>query len=144
MAVETVYRPESRDDLKSTGMEELPMHQEQHPVKRVRISSKRQISIPKEFYDAMHLTDEAIIEFTGTSLIIKQVSDEVVDCSSEILKDLVEGRGLSGKELIDEFTRIKQGLPSAINKMTAEAMKKSKVHTNTADYMASLLADEGQ
>ncbi|EDW5948335.1 hypothetical protein [Bacillus sp. RS11] len=128
---------------KISGMEERIMHQEQHPLKRVRISSKRQISIPKEFFDAMHFSDEALIEFTGTSLIIKQVSEEAVDFSSEILKDLVEGRGLSGKELIDEFTRIKQGLPSAINKMTAAAIKESKVHTNTADYMASLLADEG-
>lgn len=132
-----------KEPITESGMEERNMHQEQHPLKRVRISSKRQISIPKEFFDAMHFSDEALIEFTGTSLIIKQVSEEAVDFSSEILKDLVEERGLSGKELIDEFTRIKQGFPSAINKMTATAMKESKVHKNTADYMASLLADEG-
>lgn len=137
MASQLLERPTS-------GTEERTMHpeQEHNTSKRVRISSKRQISIPKEFYEAMHFSDEAVIEFTGTSLIIKQVAEEAVDFSKEILMELVEKRGLSGKELIDEFTRIKQGIPSAIDKMTAEAMKRPAISANTADYMASLLADE--
>lgn len=111
-------------------------------TKRVKISSKRQISIPKEFFEAMHFSNEAIIEFTGTSLIIKQVPESAVDFSSEILKDLVEERGLSGHELLVEFNRIKQGFPTAIEKLKATAMKEPAISMNSADYLASLLADD--
>lgn len=111
-------------------------------AKRVKISSKRQISIPKEFFEAMHFTNEAIIEFTGDSLVIKQVSDGAVDFSSEILKDLVEERGLSGSELLLEFNRIKQGLPFAIEKLKATAMQEPAVNVSSADYLASLLAHD--
>ena len=111
-------------------------------TKRVKISSKRQISIPKEFFEAMHFSNEAIIEFTGTSLIIKQVPESAVDFSSEILKDLVEERGLSGHELLVEFNRIKQGFPTAIEKLKATAMEEPPISMNSADYLASLLADD--
>lgn len=110
--------------------------------KRIKISSKRQISIPKEFFEAMHFTSEAIIEFTGHSLVIKQAPEAAVDFSSEILKELVEKRGLSGNELLLEFNRIKQGFPQAINKLKATAIKEPAVNVSSADYLASLLADE--
>lgn len=110
--------------------------------KRVKISSKRQISIPKDFFEAMHFNNEAIIEFTGTALIIRQVPNDAVDFSSEILKELVGERGLSGNELLLEFNRIKQGLPSAVEKLTATAMEEPTVSSSSADYLASLLADD--
>lgn len=109
-------------------------------AKRVKISSKRQISIPKEFFEAMHFSNEAIIEFTGSTLIIKHAPESAVDFSSEILKDLVEERGLSGNELLLEFNRIKQGFPKAIEKIKAAAMKEPIVSDSSADYLASLLA----
>ncbi|OHX51275.1 hypothetical protein [Planococcus faecalis] len=33
--------------------------------RRVRVSQQRQLSIPKDFYLALGLTDEAVMEFTG-------------------------------------------------------------------------------
>lgn len=111
-------------------------------AKRIKISSKRQISIPKEFFEAMHFTNEAIIEFTGDSLVIKNAPDDAVDFSSEILKELIEERGLSGNELLLEFNRIKQGFPQAIQKLKATAMQEPAVSISSADYLASLLADD--
>lgn len=110
--------------------------------RRVRISSKRQISIPKEFFEAMEFTDEATIEFTGNSLIIKNVPNDAVDFSAEILNNLVNERGLSGSELLLEFNRIKKGLPGAVKQLTAAAMKEESVSISSADYLASLLADD--
>ncbi|WP_143039525.1 hypothetical protein [Planococcus faecalis] len=33
--------------------------------RRVRVSQQRQLSIPKDFYLALGLNDEAVMEFTG-------------------------------------------------------------------------------
>lgn len=110
--------------------------------KRIKISSKRQISIPKDFFEAMNFTNEAIIEFTGNSLIIKQVPEGVVDFSTEILEELVNERGLSGPELLSEFQRIKSGLPIAISKLKAAAIEEPIISGSSADYLASLLVEE--
>lgn len=114
----------------------------QPPSKRVKISSKRQISIPKEFYEAMNLGAEAIIEFNGNALVIKQVPEQAVDLSSEILQDLVEQQGLSGRALIMEFNRVKRGLPHAIDTLKATALAQPTVADSTEDYLAALLEEE--
>lgn len=110
--------------------------------KRVRISSKRQISIPKEFFEAMNFNNEAIIEFTGNSLIIKHVPNDAVDFSAEILNELVTERGLSGSELLLEFNRIKKEIPNAVKNLKAATMTEKAVSISSADYLASLLADD--
>lgn len=98
-------------------------------VKRVRISNERQISIPKEFYDQLHLKDEALIELSNSSLIIRPTNSEHVDLSEYILKDLVK-QGYEGDELIKKFSEIKKGIPQAIDKLTREALANK---TMTAD-----------
>ncbi len=105
--------------------------------RRVRISSQRQITIPKEFYAEMNLDDEAIIEFTGKEMIIRTAEQEVVDFSTDILKDLV-AKGMAGDDLILEFTRLKASIPQALEAMKKEALQQTSVAESLDDYLDSL------
>lgn len=111
--------------------------------RRVRISSQRQLTIPKEFFEAMNLTEEAMIEFTGKEMIIRPAEQEVVDFSTDILKDLV-AKGLSGDELIQEFTRVKASIPQALDKMVQEGLKQPIVAESLGEYLDSLDESEDE
>lgn len=105
-------------------------------IKRVKISSQRQINIPKDFYEALDLGDEALVEFTGKEIIIRPVMEEIVDFSTDILTDLVK-QGYSGENLIREFTRIKSAIPKALETMKNEVVAGSLVNENLEDYLDS-------
>ncbi|MED3982372.1 hypothetical protein [Priestia megaterium] len=117
----------------------------QFPTKanrRVKISKQRQISIPKEFYDALNLDDEAIVEFTGKEIIIRPAEYEVVDFSEDILKDLVT-QGYQGDDLIKEFSRVKSNIPRALDLMKEEAMQEPLITGSLDDYLDAL-EDDGE
>lgn len=115
----------------------VTMEELQGKVRRVRISSQRQMNIPKEFYEALNLKDEAIVEFRGKELIIRP-SEEVVDFSTDILQDLVS-QGYAGDELVKEFTRLKANLPKALERMKKEAMEQPILTGDLDDALDSLL-----
>lgn len=119
----------------------VTMEELQGKVRRVRISSQRQISIPKEFYDALNLEDEAIVEFRGKELIIRPAEQEVVDFSTDILQDLV-AQGFAGEELVKEFTRLKTNIPKALERMKEEALEQ-RAFTGSLDDALDSFLDEG-
>ncbi|UMZ74983.1 hypothetical protein [Natranaerofaba carboxydovora] len=55
-----------------------------------------------------------------------------VDFSEEILKELVE-KGYSGKQLIDEFKKMKAKVRPAVNNIIEEAERKAKEYEGTGD-----------
>lgn len=111
------------------------------PVRRVKVSKQRQITIPKDFYDALNISDEALIEFNGKEIIIRPAEYDYVDFSEDILKDLVR-EGYSGEELIYHFTRIKAEIPKALDRMKEEAKRNPVIKGSLADYLDSVEADE--
>ncbi|WML42074.1 AbrB/MazE/SpoVT family DNA-binding domain-containing protein [Neobacillus sp. OS1-2] len=112
------------------------------PIRRVKVSRQRQINIPKDFYDALNLSDEAFIEFNGKEIIIRPAEYEVVDFSEDILKDLVR-KGYSGEELIFHFTRIKAEIPNALDRMAKEAMQNPVLNgTNDLDDFLDSVEDD--
>lgn len=112
-------------------------------VRRVKISKQRQINIPKEFYEALGLEDEALIEFTGKELTIKPAESEVVDFSGDILKDLVN-QGFEGQDLLEEFHRVKANIPRALDLMKKEALQQPSISPDHLDDYLDSLEDEEQ
>lgn len=110
-------------------------------IRRVKVSTQRQLSIPKDFYDALDFEDEALVEFTGKEIIIRPATSENVDFSEDILKDLVH-QGYSGEELIQEFARVKSNIPRALDFMKKEAMEQSTISGSLDDYLDSLEDEE--
>lgn len=120
-----------------TDMADLP----EKPVRRVRVSKQRQINIPKDFYDALDLDDEALIEFTGKEIIIRSAEVEQVDFSVDILNDLTN-QGYSGQELIKKFSEIKRNIPRALDELKKDTMSLPTINGSLDDYLDSLEDDD--
>ena len=110
--------------------------------RRVRVSQQRQLSIPKDFYLALGLDDEAVMEFTGKEIIIRPATFEEVDFSEDILQDLI-AQGLSGQELLQEFKKVKANIPAALQSLEQETMAQPVIQGSLDDYLDALEDDEG-
>src|SRR5699024_1463972 len=107
--------------------------------KRVKVSKQRQISIPKEYYDRLNFEEEALIEISDSALIVRPEKVENVDLSEYILKDLVS-EGYVGQRLIEKFKEMKEGLPAALDKMSAEALQNKPMEAGMSldDFLAEV------
>src|SRR5699024_2253588 len=92
----------------------------QHQFKRVAISSKRQLSIPKEFYQDLSLQDEIIMEKVGDRLVIRPSDyDNYVDFTEEILQDLIE-EGCPKEQLVEKMKERKANMHPALKHLIAD------------------------
>lgn len=87
--------------------------------KKIAVSTKRQMTIPKQFYDELNLGNEVICEMVDNSLVIKPVLEDV-DFSQYILEDLIKEGYEAGEEMIKEFTYRKSQLGDAVQRMIDE------------------------
>lgn len=88
-------------------------------TKRISVSPSRQITIPKEFFDRLHIKDEILCEIKGRSLFLTPIRENV-DFSDMLLQDLIK-EGFSGEELLQEFRLRKKQMGSAVERMIDEA-----------------------
>src|SRR5699024_10855625 len=90
--------------LPSHEMWEKPLSKEKpDEVKQITVSEKRQMTIPKQFYDKLGIGNELICELHGDEIVLRPIRKEE-DFSEEILKDLVKER-FNGQDLIHEFQK---------------------------------------
>lgn len=90
-------------------------------IKRVNITSKRQLTIPQAFYSILGFSKEADCILKDDSLIIKPVNTGDNDIISEqILEDLIS-KGYNGKELLDKFKYMRAQIRPAVENMLKEA-----------------------
>lgn len=94
----------------------------------IRISSKKQITIPQAFYEKLGLGREAECILKGDELIIRRLDKANDDYSDLILQDLVR-QGYTGDELVKEFRKMKAGIRSAAQRMIDDAVSLSKKDT---------------
>jgi len=100
---------------KKASQEEFPMEK-----RRIRISSKRQITIPAKYYKALNLTNEIECIFANNMLILTPARNDDPAFAEEILSDLIE-QGYSGPKLLNEFKRINRQIRPAVEKLIEEA-----------------------
>lgn len=105
--------------------------------RRVRVSQQRQLSIPKDFYQALGLSDEAVLEFTGKEIIIRPATFEEVDFSEDILQDLIT-QGFSGQELLQQFKKAKSQVPAALHALEQETLQQPVIQGSLGDYLDAL------
>lgn len=94
-------------------------------VKRVTVTSKRQISIPKAFAEELGIQDEVLLELVGNKIVLKPIKDNFEDFSQEILNDLID-EGYIGEELKREFKYRKSQLRPAVKAMVADAIQNAE------------------
>lgn len=89
--------------------------------KIVSISSKRQITIPQKFFEALRFTNEAECVIRGNELVIRPArTNSGGEFAEEILAELIK-KGLSGDELLKEFKSIQAKIRPAIEAIISEA-----------------------
>jgi hypothetical protein len=86
----------------------------------IRVSNKRQITIPLKFFKALKLNDQVECSMENGALVIRPLSMAVNEYSVEILKELV-GQGYCGDELIQRFAEQDQKLKAAVRNLQEEA-----------------------
>lgn len=107
--------------------------------KRISVSSKRQITIPKEFYDKLNIGNEVICEVVDGELIIKPI-EENVDFSQFILRELISEGYEAGDGLVEEFARRKSQMNPALHQMITEE-RDHKTYSNTDTFFNELDED---
>lgn len=88
--------------------------------KRISITVKRQLTIPRQFYDSLGFEDEAECLLQDDGILIRPLKHELYPFSEEILADLVS-EGLSGQELLDRFRQEAAKIRPAVKKLITEA-----------------------
>ena len=88
--------------------------------RRINISSKRQITIPAKYYEALGLSKELDCIYSNGMLILTPVRKDDPAFAEEILSDLVS-HGYTGEKLLAEFKKINRQVRPAIEKIIEEA-----------------------
>lgn len=107
--------------------------------KRIAVSSKRQISIPKEFFDSLNIGNEVMIELEENKMVIRPIRENGNDFSEYILKDLI-AEGFEGEKLVSEFIYRKSQIKPAVSRMIAEEREKASEYSS--DNLNSLFEED--
>jgi len=111
-------------------------------IKRIRVSNKRQITIPKKFFEKLNLGEEVDCIFDkdrGEIIIRPCIKND--DFSEFILADLIN-QGYCGEALLTEFKRMKEKVRSAVEIMIEEADQAANRLKGTGDdEMIEIFAD---
>ena len=101
--------------------------------KKISVSQKRQITIPKEFFDALNIGDEIECYIEDNCIVIKPVVENSLNDFSEfILQDIIK-EGFKGNDILKEFKKRRKKLESAAK----EFNKKIDEEISNANNLAS-------
>lgn len=95
-------------------------------TKKISVSEKRQITIPKEFFDTLNIGKEIECSIANNCIIIKPVVDTSLDEFSEyILRDIIED-GIPNENILNEFKNRKEKLKKAAKAYNKDIDEKIK------------------
>jgi len=101
-------------------MSTLPVERDYVDSRVIRVSRKRQITIPLRFYEALSLSDEVECSLEDGAIVIRPFHRTGDEFSLEILKDLVS-KGFSGDQLVKEFEAQRYRVRKAVHQLLEEA-----------------------
>ncbi|GGB46804.1 hypothetical protein GCM10011409_25410 [Lentibacillus populi] len=90
-------------------------------IKRIRVSSAHQITIPQKFFEKLNITDEVYAEFTGDAIIIRPVQEEV-DFSKEIIEDMIR-EDVPKAYFAEEFEKRKTAIRNSVHQIKKDAQE---------------------
>lgn len=114
--------------------------------RRIHVSSKRQITIPAKYYEALGSVKEMECIYSNDMMILKPVQYNETGFSEEILADLI-AQGYSGERLLIEFKRINRQIRPAVEALIKEADELAKSatedQTDLTDEIFGITESEG-
>ena len=94
--------------------------------KRISVSEKRQITIPKEYYDALSIGNEIECTMGENCIIIKPISENSLDEFAEyILQDIIK-EGYKGEQILKEFKQRRNKMKEATKKFMQDIDEEAK------------------
>lgn len=77
----------------------------------IKISSKRQITIPARYYEAAGFGEYALCTWTDQGILLQPLDTEDEDVTVDILRSLIK-QGFEGEELIEHYQEMKRKIVS--------------------------------
>lgn len=103
-------------------------------MKKVSISTKRQITIPQKFFAMLGFGTEAECIVRGNELILRPAKTNTGgEFAEQILEDLI-ARGYSGNDLLERFKKAQSQVRPAVETMLAEAERAAASETEYFSY----------
>lgn len=102
--------------------------------KTIRISEKRQVTIPQKFYEALGFSTEAECTLRGNEIVLRPVKEQGGgEFAEQILADLIK-QGLSGEQLLDAFKKTQKKVRPAVEAMLSEAEQAARGEGESYTY----------
>lgn len=102
--------------------------------KRVTISSKRQLTIPKKFFSTLGFDTEAECIVRGNELIIRPIkSNASGEFAEQILEDLIR-QGYRDDELLERFKAAQREIRPAVEAALVKAEQAARGETEYFSY----------
>lgn len=100
-------------------------------AKQISVSEKRQITIPKHFFEKLGIGESLICELRGDEIVLRPAPTDD-DFSEDILRDLIQ-EGYEGEQLLTEFRKRKAQIRPAVEALIAKADQVAQQFTGTGD-----------
>jgi bifunctional DNA-binding transcriptional regulator/antitoxin component of YhaV-PrlF toxin-antitoxin module len=97
--------------------------------KIIRVSSKRQITIPQAYYDKLGFREDAICYMDGDAIIVRPIERSGHEFADFILADLIR-EGYEGEALLEEFIRRQGQIRPAVERMIEDAEEYARDSAN--------------
>lgn len=102
--------------------------------KTIRISEKRQLTIPQKFFEALGFSTEAECILRGNEIVLRPVREQGGGESAEqILADLI-AQGFSGDQLLTEFKKMQKKVRPAVEAMLTQAEQAARGESESSSY----------
>ena len=89
--------------------------------KTIRISEKRQLTIPQKFFEMLGFSTEAECILRGNEIVLRPERETSGgEFAEQILADLI-AQGLSGDQLLAEFKKTQKKVRPAVEAMMSQA-----------------------
>jgi len=100
-------------------------------TKRIAVSEKRQITIPKEYYEALNIGNEIECTMVDNYMIIKPITENSLEEFSEyILQDIIN-EGYKNEEILNEFKKRRNELKNSARELIKDI---DEVANNSEKY----------
>lgn len=100
----------------------------------IKISSKRQITIPAKYYEAAGFGEYALCTWTDQGILLQPLDVDDEDVTVDILRSLVK-QGFEGEELIERYQETKRKIVSVRRKLEEAERDVSDGRVDTYENM---------
>ena len=102
--------------------------------KTIRISEKRQLTIPQKFFEALGFSTEAECILRGNEIVLRPVKEQGGgEFAEQILADVI-AQGFSGDQLLTEFKKMQRKVRPAVEAMLTQAEQAARGESESSSY----------